>query len=91
MIPAICPASVTRSFGMRSLASVALRLTPATAERKSGRALQALAARLRALPTPVIGRIFEGAVVLDLRCLENPQDEADFIAQLRANHVLSPA
>ena len=73
------------------LASVALRLTPATAERKSGRALQALAARLRALPTPVIGRIFEGAVVLDLRCLENPQDEADFIAQLRANRVLSPA
>ncbi len=66
------------------LTSVALRLTPATAKRQSGRALDNLAARLRALPKPVIGRLFDGAVLLDLRCLDGPQDEADFIAQLCA-------
>ena len=45
----------------------------------SGRALAALAAALRALPVPVIGRIEEQALVLDLRCLE---DEAGFVANL---------
>ena len=38
-----------------------------------------LAARLRRLPVPVIGRIQEGALILDLRCLE---DEAAFVRQL---------
>ena len=48
-----------------------------------GRALDALAAWLRALPRPVIGRLAEGRLWLDCRCLE-PADEAAFIAQLRA-------
>jgi L-seryl-tRNA(Ser) seleniumtransferase len=61
------------------LPSHALRLTPPGAKRQSGRALDALAARLRALPVPVIGRIADGALLLDLRCLE---DEAAFAAQL---------
>ena len=43
-----------------------------------GRAADLLAA-LRALPVPVIGRIERGAVLLDLRCLE---DEAGFVGQL---------
>jgi L-seryl-tRNA(Ser) seleniumtransferase len=38
-----------------------------------------LAARLRQLPIPVIGRFRDGALILDLRCLE---DEAGFAAQL---------
>ena len=38
-----------------------------------------LAAAFRALPIPVIGRVHEGAFILDLRCLE---DEAAFAEQL---------
>lgn len=41
--------------------------------------LQNTCQSLRQLPVPVIGRIKEGAVMLDLRCLE---DEAGFIRQL---------
>ncbi|HEX4112643.1 MAG TPA: L-seryl-tRNA(Sec) selenium transferase [Stellaceae bacterium] len=44
-----------------------------------GDALDALAARLRRLPIPVIGRIERQALLLDLRCLN---DEAAFIANL---------
>ena len=45
----------------------------------SGRAVEALAARFRALPVPVIGRIADGALVFDLRCLA---DESAFSAML---------
>ena len=64
------------SLAQEAIASVALALRPAA---KSGKALADLAARLRGLPVPVIGRFHEGALVLDLRCLE---DEAGFVAQL---------
>jgi L-seryl-tRNA(Ser) seleniumtransferase len=39
--------------------------------RGSGQALQALAADLRRLPIPIIGRIEDQTIILDLRCLEN--------------------
>jgi L-seryl-tRNA(Ser) seleniumtransferase len=58
------------------LPSVGLALTPIE---RFGGAVEALARRLRGLPVPVIGRIENGRVILDLRCLE---DEAGFIAQL---------
>ncbi len=58
------------------LASFALVLMPL----KSGdKALRDLANRLRALPVPVIGRISNGALLLDLRTLH---DEAAFLDQL---------
>jgi L-seryl-tRNA(Ser) seleniumtransferase len=57
------------------LPSCALVLSP-----KAPLGVEALAAQLRALPRPVIGRIHQGALWLDLRCLE---DEAGFMSQLQ--------
>jgi L-seryl-tRNA(Ser) seleniumtransferase len=62
------------------LPSHALRITPA-GKRGSGKALEALALALRSLPLPVIGRIADGALLLDLRCLD---DEAGLLAALQA-------
>ena len=39
-----------------------------------------IAAAFRALPVPVIGRIKDGAFIMDLRCLEH---EDDFLEQLK--------
>jgi L-seryl-tRNA(Ser) seleniumtransferase len=38
---------------------------------------------LRRLPTPVIGRIEEGRLILDLRCLDDAQDFTANLAKLR--------
>ena len=62
------------------LPSAGLRCAPASgAKRGRSSKLQALAAALRALPAPVIGRVHDGALTLDLRCLD---DEAGFLVQL---------
>jgi L-seryl-tRNA(Ser) seleniumtransferase len=63
------PADQLPSFGLR-------------VEQSHGRrsSLQGLEARLRGLPRPVIGRIADRALWLDLRCLESG-DEAEFMAQ----------
>ena len=61
------------------LASFALVLSPVVTGRGAGTRLNTLERRLRELPIPVIGRISEGALWLDLRCLE---DEAVFAEQL---------
>lgn len=61
------------------LPSHALVLTPVAGRRTSGSALKSLQRRLLDLPIPVVGRIHEDALWLDLRCLE---DEAMFLEQL---------
>ncbi|MDE2403790.1 MAG: L-seryl-tRNA(Sec) selenium transferase [Sphingomonadales bacterium] len=63
----------------QSVPSVALACTPAGS---SGKALDRLATRLRTLPVPVIGRIADGALLLDLRALD---DEAGLVATLTAS------
>ncbi len=62
---------------LETLPSAALAIRPAG--EASGGQLNALAGALRALPIPIVGRIAEGALLLDLRCLE---DEAGFIDSL---------
>lgn len=66
------------SLPVDHLPSAGLSLAPA-ARKGRGRALDELAAALRALPLPVIGRIADNRLLLDLRCLE---DQAPFLNQL---------
>ncbi len=61
------------------LPSVALAIRPAAAKRGAGAVLRRLTQAFRALPVPVIGRVQDGALILDLRCLE---DEATFVDQI---------
>ncbi|HID3222010.1 TPA: L-seryl-tRNA(Sec) selenium transferase [Enterobacter cloacae] len=64
------------SLPVDRLPSAALTFTPRDGR---GSRLDALSARWRALPTPVIGRIYDGRIWLDLRCLE---DEERFLEML---------
>ncbi|WP_414165598.1 L-seryl-tRNA(Sec) selenium transferase [Superficieibacter sp. BNK-5] len=61
------------SLPVERLPSAALTFTPF--DGRGGR-LEALAARWRSLPVPIIGRIYDGRLWLDLRCLE---DEPRFL------------
>jgi L-seryl-tRNA(Ser) seleniumtransferase len=63
----------------RKIPSAGLAIRPATGKRGSGTALERFARAFRELPVPVIGRIQDGALIFDLRCLE---DEAAFVNQL---------
>ena len=77
------------SMPVHSLPSAALALRPVSPGRKvSDAALSRLAAALRHLPLPIVGRIADGAVLLDLRCLD---DEAAFLGQLVLLPGLPPA
>ena len=64
--------SGSRPVDLLPSAAVALRVP-------GGRALAGLAKAFRQLPIPVIGRLHDGALLFDLRCLE---DEAGFVGQL---------
>ncbi len=68
---------------LETVPSAGLAIRP-TAKRMAGRALSGLTEDLCRLPIPVIGRIEDQALILDLRCLE---DEAGFIANLAALDV----
>jgi L-seryl-tRNA(Ser) seleniumtransferase len=67
------------SLPVDRLPSRCLAIVPLDRDRKAGGALARLAAAFRALSIPVIGRLENGRLKLDLRCLE---DEAAFVAQL---------
>ncbi|MFC1665873.1 L-seryl-tRNA(Sec) selenium transferase [Pseudomonadota bacterium] len=67
------------SLPIERLPSMAIAIR-SVGQKKSGGALNRLADSFRKLPMPVIGRIHEGALLFDLRCLE---DEAQFLSQLK--------
>ncbi|HTS22445.1 MAG TPA: L-seryl-tRNA(Sec) selenium transferase [Casimicrobiaceae bacterium] len=69
------------------LPSVGLCIRCRNARRSSGWTLQTLAGALRALPIPVIGRIADDALLLDLRTLT---DEDAFVAQLPKLRLATP-
>ena len=69
------------SLPVESLPSAGYAVVP-VGKKGAGRALDELAAALRALPLPVIGRIADDRLWLDLRCLEAGRDEAAFREQL---------
>ena len=72
------------SLPVERLPSAGLALSPVGTSRKGmGTALDALATALRSLPRPVIGRISDDRLLLDLRCLED-RDTAAFTSQLDA-------
>jgi L-seryl-tRNA(Ser) seleniumtransferase len=66
------------SLPLETLPSAGLAIAP-VGRKGAGTRLEALADAFRRLPVPVIGRIKDGAHVLDLRCLD---DEAGFLHQL---------
>jgi len=68
------------SLPVDRLPSHALVITPT---RRRGAGLKRLQAALRDLPTPVIGRIADGAMRLDLRCLPVERED-NFVRQLSA-------
>ncbi len=68
------------SLPVERLPSAGLAIAP-TQKKGAGRALDELAHALRALPLPVIGRVSDDRLLLDLRCLE---DAPAFTAQLPA-------
>lgn len=72
------------SLPIERLPSAGLALSPVGTSRKGmGSALDALSTALRSLPRPVIGRISDDRLLLDLRCLED-RDIAAFTSQLDA-------
>ncbi|MCG8692593.1 MAG: L-seryl-tRNA(Sec) selenium transferase [Minwuiales bacterium] len=67
------------SLPVDRLDSAALSIRPRQQGRGEGKVLTQITEAFRDLPSPVIGRVQEGALILDLRCLT---DEAAFAAQL---------
>ena len=73
------------SLPLDTLPSFGLHIEPLATKRAAGSALGRLAAELRSLPTPVIGRVGDGALWLDLRCL----DDEDAFIRLFEPHTTS--
>ncbi|HJU32534.1 MAG TPA: L-seryl-tRNA(Sec) selenium transferase [Hyphomicrobiaceae bacterium] len=63
---------------LETLQSAGLAIAP-VGRKGAGTRLEALAAGFRNLPVPVVGHLKDGALVFDLRCLD---DEPGFLAQL---------
>jgi L-seryl-tRNA(Ser) seleniumtransferase len=75
------------SLPVDRLDSWCIAIRAADGTKRAGSFPDRLAAALRALPTPVIGRIEDGQVRLDLRCLDARDDEQALVAQLKSLKV----
>lgn len=64
--------------------SRALCITPIAKKGETDKALQGLAADFRSLPKPVIGRISDGQLFFDVRCLRNVDEFLSQLADLPA-------
>jgi L-seryl-tRNA(Ser) seleniumtransferase len=73
------------SLPLETISSIAIAIEPA-GRKGSGTRIAALAAAFRALPVPVIGRIDKGALVFDLRCLD---DETGFVQGLSSLDIMA--
>jgi L-seryl-tRNA(Ser) seleniumtransferase len=65
---------------LETIPSAGLAIAPRAT---GGAAIERLAAAFRRLPTPVIGRIEHGRLILDLRCLDDALGFTDNLARLR--------
>jgi L-seryl-tRNA(Ser) seleniumtransferase len=70
------------SLPVDRLPSACIAIGAPPGAKRAGSFPDRLATALRALPQPVIGRVVEGQLRLDLRCLDGAAQEAAFIAQL---------
>ncbi|MBK6864246.1 MAG: L-seryl-tRNA(Sec) selenium transferase [Ideonella sp.] len=70
------------SLPVERLDSACIAIGAPAGSRRAGGLPDRLAAALRALPVPVIGRVEDGELRLDMRCLEPGAQEAAFAAQL---------
>ena len=59
------------AFPIEVLPSAGLKIIPKTKKKNSVAILNRISSALRGLPVPIIGRISDGTITLDLRCLEN--------------------
>jgi L-seryl-tRNA(Ser) seleniumtransferase len=67
------------SLPIERLSSAAVAITPNASKKGAGTLLKRIATGFRALPIPVIGRIQDGAFLMDVRCLD---EESGFVGQL---------
>jgi L-seryl-tRNA(Ser) seleniumtransferase len=69
------------SLPVDRLPSMAVAIGPAPGAKRAGRQLDRLAQAMRGLPIPVIARIADDRLLLDMRCLEGAAQEQAFMAQ----------
>jgi L-seryl-tRNA(Ser) seleniumtransferase len=70
------------SLPLDLLASFGLSIKPIAQKGQTDVRLQQIARAFRRLPRPVIGRIHDGCLILDLRCLQQDSDLIDQLPQL---------
>jgi L-seryl-tRNA(Ser) seleniumtransferase len=72
------------SLPVDRLESFCVAVRAADGAKRAGSYPQRLAQALRELPMPIIGRVEDGWLRLDVRCIDSAQDEAALAAQLPA-------